>query len=221
MNSRGPSGDIAKFAVLGLLSTGPNHGYGLRAVLEGWEAHRWLDLKYSSIYAALHRFEELGFVEVVGEDAERGPNRTTYQLTDAGRHELTVLARRAWSETPKWSMPIDLAVMYLTFDWLGAGILDRGEIETLLEERVGTLNATIEFLRATKEQTLAISDLQPLRALQDAHFEHGIQLLRAELAWTTSTLESVRAGQFDLDAEPPRTRARARKSDRAPIRGDS
>ena len=214
MNSRGPSGDVAKFAVLGLLSTGPNHGYGLRAILEGWEAHRWLDLKYSSIYAALHRFEDLGLVEVVGEDADRGPNRTTYQLTDAGRRELKELARRAWSETPRWSMPIDLAVMYLTFDWLGAGILDRDEVQTLLEERVGTLNATIEFLTSTKEQTLQISELQPLRALQDAHFEHGITLLRAELEWTTSTLDLLRAGKFDINPEPPRTRARERK--RAP-----
>ena len=204
MSSRGPSGDVTKLAVLGLLATGPNHGYGLRAILEGWETHRWLDLTYSSIYAALHRFADLGLVEVVRVDAEHGPNRTTYRLTKKGREELEGLARRAWTEVPRWSMPIDLTVMYLTFDWIGAGILDRAEVETLLDERVGTLDATITFLSGSKEHMVGVSDLAPLRAVQAAHFDHGLQLLRAELEWTKETLASLRAGAFDLDAPSPR-----------------
>lgn len=198
MTSRGPAGDVTKLAVLGLLSTGANHGYGLRSILEGWEAHRWLDLKYSSIYAALHRFADLGLVEVVGEDSERGPTRRTYRLTKTGRDELRSLTRRVWVEVPKWSLPIDLAVMYLTFDWIGAGILDRSEVETMLTERVATLEASIATVTRAKDRMLEVSDLEPLRALQGAHFDHGIQLLDAELAWTKATLAALHAGHFDL-----------------------
>ena len=196
MNTTAPSGDTAKLAVLGLLSMGPNHGYGLRAILESWEVHRWLDVKYGSIYAALHRFA--GLVEVVGVDGERGPNRTNYHLTEAGRDELGQLARRAWTQLPKWSMPIDLAVMFLTFDWMGNGILDREEVARLLRERVAVLDASITRLTNTKDDLVGLTELKPLRAVQGAHFDHGLQLLDAERAWTQTTLDALEAGEFDL-----------------------
>jgi DNA-binding PadR family transcriptional regulator len=198
MSSASPAGEAAKLAVLGVLSAGPNHGYGVRAVLEGWEVHRWLDIKYGSIYAALHRFESSGLVRVVGTDAERGPTRTTYELTDTGRDELRAIARRSWSQTPKWSMPIDLAMTFLSFDWVGSAILGRDEVVALLDERIGALDATIEFLTQTKQTTMDWSELKPLRALQAAHFDHGIELLRTERRWTKSVLEALQAGDYDL-----------------------
>lgn len=198
MNTAPTSGDTSKLAVLGLLSMGPNHGYGLRAILESWEVHRWLDVKYGSIYAALHRFADAGLVEVAGVAAGRGPNRTTYQLTDAGRVELRDLARRAWTRTPQWSMPIDMAVMFLTFDWVGNGILERDEVAKLLRERLTALDASIARLTTTKNDLVAITELEPLRAVQRAHFDHGLQLLAAERTWTESTLDALEAGEFDL-----------------------
>jgi DNA-binding PadR family transcriptional regulator len=198
VNTASTSGDTSKLTVLGLLSMGPNHGYGLRAILESWEVHRWLDVKYGSIYAALHRFADAGLVEVAEVAADRGPNRTTYRLTEAGRAELCELARRAWTQTPQWSMPIDMAVMFLTFDWVGNGILDRNEVAKLLRARVTALDASIARLTATKNDLLGLTEFEPLRALQRAHFDHGLQLLDAERTWTTSTLEALEAGAFDL-----------------------
>lgn len=177
---------------------GPNHGYGLRAILESWEVHRWLDVKYGSIYAALHRFADAGLVEVTGVGADRGPNRTTYRLTDTGRAELRDLARRAWTRTPHWSMPIDLAVMFLAFDWVGNGVLDRDEVAELLHERVGALDAAIARLTDTKNDLVGVTDFEPLRALQRAHFDHGLQLLDAERTWTKTTLQALEAGEFDV-----------------------
>ena len=198
MNTSTPSGDVAKLAVLGLLSMGPNHGYGLRAILESWEVHRWLDIKYGSIYAALHRFADMGLVDVVGVDAEHGPNRTTYRLTEAGRSEVQELARRAWTQPPRWSMPIDMAVMFLAFDWVGNGVLERDEVAQLLKERVAMLEASISALTATKDQLVGLTELKPLRAVQRAHFDHGLQLLEAERAWARDTLHGLEAGDFDF-----------------------
>src|SRR5437660_916866 len=140
MNTSRPSpGDASKLAVLGMLSMGPNHGYGIRAILEGWQIHRWLDVKYGSIYAALNRLAEAGLVEVVGVDNDRGPARTTYRLTPKGRRELAEFARRTWTDPPRWSLPIDLALMFLSFDWLGRGVLDREEVAGLLDERIASI----------------------------------------------------------------------------------
>jgi DNA-binding PadR family transcriptional regulator len=198
VNTAPLSGDTSKLTVLGLLSMGPNHGYGLRAILESWQVHRWLDVKYGSIYAALHRFADSGLVEVATVDAGRGPNRTTYRLTDAGRSELQELARRAWTRTPQWSMPIDMALMFLTFDWVGNGILDRQEVAELLRERLTALDASIARLIETKDELVRITEFEPLQAVQRAHFDHGLQLLDAERRWTTTTLAALEAGEFDV-----------------------
>ena len=164
----------------------------------GWEVHRWLDVKYGSIYAALHRFADAGLVEVAGVAADRGPNRTTYRLTEAGQAELRELARHAWTRTPQWSMPIDMAVMFLTFDWVGNGILDRDEVAELLRERVTALDASIARLTETKDDLVGVTEFEPLRAVQRAHFDHGLQLLDAERKWTKSTLKALEAGEFDM-----------------------
>lgn len=198
MNSGAGSGDTSKLAVLGLLSMGPNHGYGLRAILETWQVHRWLDVKYGSIYAALHRFAGAGLVEVVDVAADRGPNRTTYRLTETGRAELRDLTRRAWTRTPAWSMPIDMAVMFLSFDWVGNGVLDRDEVAKLLRQRLDALDASITNLMTTKNELIGITEFEPLRAVQRAHFDHGLQLLDAERTWTETTLAALEAGDFDL-----------------------
>jgi DNA-binding PadR family transcriptional regulator len=202
MNTRRTArGDGSKLAVLGLLSMGPNHGYGIRAILEGWEVHRWLDVNYGSIYAALNRFAESGLVEVVGVDADRGPTRTTYQLTPKGRLELEEYARRTWADEPKWSLPIDLAVMFLSFDWVGRGALNRKEVAGLLDERVATLEAGLQHLSGSAEETIGLTDLAPLRALQRAHFDHGLRLLETELEWTRSVRDALLRGDFDLPTD--------------------
>src|SRR5947209_5347703 len=199
--NRSVRGDGSKLAVLGLLSMGPNHGYGIRAILEGWEVHRWLDVNYGSIYAALNRFAESGLVEIAGVGADRGPTRTTYQLTPKGRLELEEYARRTWVDGPKWSLPIDLAVMFLSFDWVGRGVLDRKEVAGLLDERVASLEAGLQHLSGSAEETISLTDLPPLQALQRAHFDHGLRLLEAELEWTRSVRDALTRGDFDLPTE--------------------
>ena len=197
MNS-GASGETSRLAVLGLLKLGPNHGYGLRAILETWEIHRWLDVKYGSIYAALKRFTESGLVEVVSVDAAHGPTRTTYQLTPAGETELEELARRTWTDGPHFSLPIDLLVIFLSYDWIGHQILDRGEVAQLLKQRVEGLESAVANLRQSKKQFVTLTELGPLQSLQRLHFDHGIDLLNAELRWTRNLIDAFRRGDFNV-----------------------
>ncbi|MEY2450986.1 MAG: hypothetical protein QOD92_560 [Acidimicrobiaceae bacterium] len=190
-------GDVTKLAVLGFLKSGPNHGYGLRAILESWEVHRWLDIKYGAIYATLKRLDEQGFVQVSRVDSDRGPARTIYRLTKKGDAELQRLARLGWSTGPSWSMPIDLLVMFLSYDWIGSPILRKDEVVELLSQRVEALQSSIDNLSSTAEQFIGVSSFAPLVALQRAHFDHGLELLRSELAWTRDLRNSVARGQFD------------------------
>ncbi len=80
------------FHVLLALSGGALHGYGvMRSV-----ADVGFNLGAGTIYGALHRMQEAGWVELAGAEKARGPltRRQRYGLTVVGRRVLREEARR-------------------------------------------------------------------------------------------------------------------------------
>lgn len=74
--------------LLGLLSRGPQHGYELKRAHDGWlPAGR--PLAFGQVYSTLARLERDGLVQAAGADQASGPERRSYDLTDAGRTALT------------------------------------------------------------------------------------------------------------------------------------
>ena len=149
----------------------------------------------------MKRFADAGLVEVVGTDADRGPSRTTYRVTAAGRDALADLTRQAWIDRPRWSFDTDLALLLVTLDWMGSPILGRSELQELLGRRVTALESVIDELGDTAEETMSMTELALLRELQRAHFDHGLALLRAELEWTRAVESALRSGHFDIGPE--------------------
>jgi DNA-binding PadR family transcriptional regulator len=84
---------MLKFALLGLLTHDPKHGYDLKNELEQALGGHW-EINFGQIYTTLARMERDGLVEMVAEDRD-GRGKKTYRLTDPGRKELT-----AWLEEP-------------------------------------------------------------------------------------------------------------------------
>jgi DNA-binding PadR family transcriptional regulator len=76
-----------RHAILGLLSEGPLHGYGLKAAYEE-SLVPGASLNIGQVYPALERLQTDGHVtsEVVAQ-SER-PDRKVFTITDAGRREL-------------------------------------------------------------------------------------------------------------------------------------
>src|SRR5437773_11825636 len=89
-----------RLLILGVLRCKqPIHGYDVRRELESWQAERWANIAYGSIYFALNKMAEEGLVEVVDpEQAGKGPARTTYAVTPAGEAEFQRLRREDWWE---------------------------------------------------------------------------------------------------------------------------
>ncbi|MGW5050943.1 PadR family transcriptional regulator [Actinokineospora sp. NPDC004072] len=82
-------------ALLGLLETGPRHGYDLKRVYdERFGQDR--PLAYGQVYATLSRLLKNGLVEERGVEAGGGPERKRYAITDAGVTDLAV-----WLVTPE------------------------------------------------------------------------------------------------------------------------
>ena len=82
-------------ALLGLLETGPRHGYDLKRV---YDEHFGQDrpLAYGQVYATLSRLLKNGLVEERGIEAGGGPERKRYAITDAGVTDLA-----DWLVTPE------------------------------------------------------------------------------------------------------------------------
>src|SRR5262249_55999861 len=80
----------AEWAVLGVVASGPTHGYGVARALgeDGALGHVWT-VPRPLVYRALQQLEQAGLVEAVGEEASAsGPRRATGRATRRGRARL-------------------------------------------------------------------------------------------------------------------------------------
>ncbi len=86
------------FVALGLLMSGPKHGYGLYQ-----DFSRTFDLiwraEQAKFYVVLASLEEKGFLEVTTEPQEKRPARKVYHITDTGRRAFL-----SWLRQPVTSM---------------------------------------------------------------------------------------------------------------------
>lgn len=69
--------------LLGLLESGPRHGYDLKRAFDDTFGHD-RPLAYGQVYATMSRLLKNGLVEVEGIEAGDGPDRKRYAITDAG-----------------------------------------------------------------------------------------------------------------------------------------
>lgn len=91
MDSEHVRGHLATM-VLAVLADGPAHGYGIAAELKSRSAGQ-IEALEGSLYPALHRLEEAGWVESEWE-TNVGRRRRSYSLTGDGKAELRARAVR-------------------------------------------------------------------------------------------------------------------------------
>lgn len=77
----------SKYAVLGLLSFGPNSGYDIKKKIEASTSNFWSE-SYGQIYPILKRLVVEGLATQSVQDQVGKPDRHVYMLTDKGREEL-------------------------------------------------------------------------------------------------------------------------------------
>ncbi len=186
------SGEVTRLTLLSLLSAGPSHGYGLRALMESWRMDAWANIRYGSIYQVLARMDGEGLVKEVSHGAEgRRPARSTYAITEAGREELHRLLRAAWATPTQEVQPINVALSLL-----GMGLLPPAEVEECLVERLAALEEGAAELRAEEQRSLALSGGTGMTQVLADHFDHFHRLVETERAWTAQVLEHLRNGSY-------------------------
>lgn len=131
-----------RLLILGLVrSKQPIHGYDVRRELESWQAERWANIAYGSIYFALNKMAEERLLEVVDAgQAARGPARTTYAVTATGEAEFQRLLRDFWWEERTVIDPFQVALAFIHE-------LPADEILAALRHRLDAASSKIDELR--------------------------------------------------------------------------
>ncbi|MGI5339779.1 PadR family transcriptional regulator [Streptomyces sp. CA-181903] len=73
--------------LLGLLESGPRHGYDLKRAFDAHFGHD-RPLHYGQVYATMSRLLKNGLVEVDGIEQGGGPDRKCYAITEAGAADV-------------------------------------------------------------------------------------------------------------------------------------
>ncbi|MEO7386871.1 MAG: PadR family transcriptional regulator [Gammaproteobacteria bacterium] len=168
--------DARTLMVLGLLQSGPRHGYELHRVLV---AHGTLyaDFKKPTLYHLLHRLTLQGAVLVNAEAGTRGRRgeRLVFTLTPLGATLFQDLLRQALSTYDKVQTTFEVAAAYLPS-------LPAREAQALLRHRRRAIEA-IQTEVVGEVDHLAGSPPGKALAARSLAADHAQCLLEAELAW--------------------------------------
>ena len=175
-----------RLVILGLLRERPLYGYELKQIIEEHMGD-WTNIAFGSIYFALGKLAEEGFIEQVAIEQEgRRPSRSVYQITEAGQAEFLRLLREVWSEVERHYYAIDIGLMFTE-------ALPREEVKGFLRERIAQLESIVRHVAEHRAEQMAQPEVPALAA---AVFDHGLAHFRAELDWTRDLLDKVEAGVY-------------------------
>lgn len=99
-------GTLALMILRTLEVLGPLHGYGVQRRIEETSGNR-LKLNYGTLYPALVKLEQEGFVKSEWRRSENNRRAKYYALTAAGRKRLA-------RETAEWHETVDLIAAFLS-----------------------------------------------------------------------------------------------------------
>jgi transcriptional regulator len=99
-------GTLALMILKTLEGLGPLHGYGVARRIEEISKNR-LALNYGTLYPALLKLEQEGFIKAEWRQSENNRRAKYYGLTASGRKQLA-------RETREWQETADLIAAFLT-----------------------------------------------------------------------------------------------------------
>ncbi len=139
---------------LGLLESGPQHGYGMKASYDRWFGPA-RELPTGQVYSTLRRLERDGLVVVSSLESGDGPERKLYAITSDGVEELT-----SWLGSPQPPGEATLGPLYAK---VVVALVTGRSPEGILEEQRGAHVAYMRELRRSSaddfESRLAVDYL--------------------------------------------------------------
>jgi len=175
-----------RLVILGLLRERPLYGYEIKHIIEDHMGD-WTSIAFGSIYFALGKLDEEGYIHQVATEQEGGrPSRSVYEITPAGQGEFLRLLREIWGQVERQYFDFDVALFFMR-------ALPADEVQGYLQKRIAQLEAVLAHLDAHRAEQLADQDVP---RLANTIFDHSYVHLQAELDWTRDLLDKVSQGEY-------------------------
>jgi DNA-binding PadR family transcriptional regulator len=175
-----------RYALLGLLSQQPRHGYELGTAFETLVGGKdiW-EVKPAQIYTTLARLAESGLVVVEAVEKEGGPEKRIYAVTETGRAEL-----QAWFD----SGVLDDHQRDEVFVKLMLSLAGVSDPTHVLQVQRMTLYRELHRVTAQRQQANPKAELAYILLLDKA-----VMHLEADLRW----LDMIEARLEEVKRQPP------------------
>jgi len=185
MAKRRKVSNLLALSLLTLLTQEPMYPYEMASKLRERGKDNAIKINWGSFYTVVQNLEKYGFIEAVDVAREgRQPERTTYQITDAGRAELMDWLRELLSVPGREHSSFEAA--------LGeSAIVPPDELIGLLQQRLAALEKANGRLQA--ELTTLVTELPRLFLIES---EYYLALRRAEEEWVRGLLNEFTDGTF-------------------------
>ncbi|MFC8275176.1 PadR family transcriptional regulator [Streptomyces sp. NPDC057271] len=155
--------------LLGLLESGPRHGYDLKRAFDEKFGHD-RPLHYGQVYSTMSRLLKNGLVEVDSIEAGEGPERKRYAITEAGVTDV-----EQWLSRPEKPEPYLQSTLYTKV--VLALLTGRGAAGLLDVQRAEHLRLMRDLTRRKKSGDLA----------DQLICDHALFHLEADLRWLELT----------------------------------
>jgi len=185
MAKRRKISNLLALSLLTLLTERPMYPYEMAATLRERGKDQAIKINWGSLYTVVQNMEKYGFIEAVEVVREgRQPERTTYQITDAGRAELKDWLRELLSVPEREYTKFEAALA-------DSAVLPPDELTGLLQQRLDALEAANAGHQA---QINALANQIPRLFLIES--EYHLALRRAEAEWVRGLLKEFTDGTF-------------------------
>jgi DNA-binding PadR family transcriptional regulator len=183
-----PSNPLA-LAVLALLFERPMHPYEMGVTLRQRHKEESIKLRYGSLYTVIDLLLRRGFIAAreTGRDGKR-PERTVYELADAGRDELQAWMTDLIAEPIKEYPQFEAALCLLP-------VLPPDQALVLLRQRLVRLHAKVGEIEALHSAP-QLASFPPLFLIES---EYRLALLKAEQHFVADVIKRIESGWGPLD----------------------
>jgi DNA-binding PadR family transcriptional regulator len=174
-------------AVLACLHEQPMHPYEVAQTLRSRAKQQSVRLNYGSLYSVVDTLEQRGLIQAreTVRDGRR-PERTVYEITDAGARELIDWLSELLATPTKEYLQFEAALSFLP-------VLPPEDAVLLLTQRARALEVKLAQDRGAQR---LVTDMG-LPRLFELEAEYVICLIEAELEWVRRLIKDIETGALD------------------------